>query len=109
MKDVTYLALIRKKPIKDFLVSRIGDEGLILIEILFKSKIFKGEKNEDSDFRRITRMVYRFDGKGWYDEKYEHIFTVSSRAGRVKKITDGEFDVGSMTWSPEGNHPIPAL
>ncbi|MHA2173094.1 MAG: S9 family peptidase [Candidatus Kariarchaeaceae archaeon] len=71
--------------------------------ILFKSKIFMGEKNEDSDFRRITRMVYRFDGKGWYDGKYEHIFTVSSKAGRVKKLTGGEFDVGSMTWSPEGN------
>jgi dipeptidyl aminopeptidase/acylaminoacyl peptidase len=70
---------------------------------LFKSKILKGEKNEDSDVRTIRRIVYRFDGKGWYDGKYVHLFTVSSKAGRIKQLTDGEYDIGSATWSPESN------
>ena len=36
-------------------------------KILFTSKVYKGEERGDSDVRLIRRMVYRFDGKGWYD------------------------------------------
>jgi len=43
MREVTYQALIRNKPIKDFLVSKIGDEGLILIQILFKANKYVSE------------------------------------------------------------------
>jgi acylaminoacyl-peptidase len=70
--------------------------------VLFTSKVFKGEKNEDSDVRTITRMVYRFDGKGWYDGKYTHLFTVPSKGGKIRQLTDGEYDVGSATWRPDG-------
>lgn len=70
-------------------------------KILFTSKVFKGEEREDSDVRLIRRMVYRFDGKGWYDGKYIHLFTVPARGGRVKQLTDGEYDVLGATWSPD--------
>ncbi|MFA5405951.1 MAG: hypothetical protein WC307_01180 [Candidatus Nanoarchaeia archaeon] len=43
MKEVTYTALMRNKQIKDFLVDRISDEGLALIEILFKAKKYVSE------------------------------------------------------------------
>ena len=69
--------------------------------ILFTSKVQKGEKNEDSDVRTIRRMVYRFDGKGWYDGKYTHLFTVPSKRGRIRQLTDGKYEVGSSTWSPD--------
>ncbi len=43
MKEVTYNALMRNKQIKDYLINKIGEEGLVLIEILFKSKRFVSE------------------------------------------------------------------
>jgi len=43
MKEVTYKALIRNRPIKDLLVSKLGDDGLVLIEILFKAKKYVSE------------------------------------------------------------------
>lgn len=69
--------------------------------ILFTSKVLKGEKNQDSDVRTIRRMVYRYDGKGWYDGKYTHLFKIPAKGGRTMQLTDGEYDVGSATWSPD--------
>jgi dipeptidyl aminopeptidase/acylaminoacyl peptidase len=69
--------------------------------ILFTSKVYKGEDRGESDVRLIRRMVYRFDGKGWYDGNFNHLFTVSSRGGRVKQLTDGEYDVTGAMWSPD--------
>lgn len=43
MRPVTYLALIRKKPIKEFLVDKLDEEGLILIELLYKANKFVSE------------------------------------------------------------------
>lgn len=42
-KEVTYQGLMRNASIKDFLVEKIGDEGLILIELLFKGNKYVSE------------------------------------------------------------------
>ena len=43
MREVTYKSLMRNKSIKDFLTNKIGEDGLILIEILFKAKKYVSE------------------------------------------------------------------
>jgi dipeptidyl aminopeptidase/acylaminoacyl peptidase len=71
--------------------------------ILFLSRVFKGERmTEESDVKIIKRIRYRFDGQGYFVGKYTHLFTVPSKGGRVKQLTDGEFDVDTAAWSPDG-------
>lgn len=67
--------------------------------ILFFSKVFKGEKAEDSDVKIIKRIRYRFDGLSFFLGERTHLFSVSLRGGRVKQLTDGEFDVDTAVWS----------
>jgi dipeptidyl aminopeptidase/acylaminoacyl peptidase len=71
--------------------------------ILFSSRVFKGEKaTDESDVKIIRRMKYRFDGQGFFEGKWMHLFTVLAKGGRVKQLTDGEFDVEAAAWSPDG-------
>jgi dipeptidyl aminopeptidase/acylaminoacyl peptidase len=71
--------------------------------VLFSARVFKGEKAyEESDVKIIRRIKYRFDGQGYFEGKWTHLFTVPSGGGKVKQITDGEFDVEAYAWSPDG-------
>ncbi|MBN2336392.1 S9 family peptidase, partial [Candidatus Bathyarchaeota archaeon] len=71
--------------------------------ILFSARVFKGEKaSEESDVKIIRRIKYRFDGKGYFEGKYVHLFTVPARGGKARQLTDGMYDVESYTWSSDG-------
>ena len=71
--------------------------------ILFLSRVFKGEKaSEESDIKIIRRMRYRFDGQGFFEGKWTHLFSVPAKGGRAKQLTDGEYDVAAADWSPDG-------
>ena len=71
--------------------------------ILFLSKVFKGEKaTDESDVKTIRRMKYKADGKGFSVGMYVHLFTVPAKGGKVKQLTDGEYDVEEAEWSPDG-------
>jgi len=71
--------------------------------ILFLSKVFKGEKaTDESDVKIIRRMKYKADGKGFSVGMYVHLFTVPAKGGKVKQLTDGEYDVEGAEWSPDG-------
>jgi len=71
--------------------------------ILFFSKVFKGEKaTDESDVKIIRRMKYRFDGQGFFEGKWMHLFMVPTKGGRMRQLTDGEFDVEAASWSPDG-------
>jgi dipeptidyl aminopeptidase/acylaminoacyl peptidase len=73
--------------------------------ILFSAKVFKGEKsNEESDVKIIRRIKYRFDGQGFFEGKWTHLFTVPSKGGKLRQITDGEFDIGAYSFTPDGKH-----
>ncbi len=54
-----------------------------------------------SDVKVITRVRYKFDGEGFWDGRYKHIFTVPVSGGEVRQITDGEFDHLDPAWSPD--------
>ncbi|MFQ5758328.1 MAG: S9 family peptidase [Candidatus Bathyarchaeia archaeon] len=69
--------------------------------ILFFSNVFKGERAKGSDVKIIRRIRYRFDGLGFFPGERTHLFSVPSRGGRVKQLTDEEFDVDTAVWSPD--------
>jgi dipeptidyl aminopeptidase/acylaminoacyl peptidase len=70
--------------------------------ILFASRVQKGEEVEGSDVKIITRIMYKLDGQGFFQGKRIHLFTVPAKGGKAKQITDGQFDVDAVTWSPDG-------
>jgi len=70
--------------------------------IIFKANVFKGEKaSKESDVKIIRRMKYKHDGKGFSVGMYPHLFTVPSKGGKTKQLTDGLFDVEDADWSPD--------
>lgn len=65
------------------------------------------KKPKKDDPYVITRTKYLFDGIGYFGDprEYHHIWRVSiSDPKNPKKITDGNFDDGGITWSPDGTH-----
>jgi dipeptidyl aminopeptidase/acylaminoacyl peptidase len=56
----------------------------------------------ESDVKVITRVRYKFDGEGFWDARYKHIFTVPAAGGAVRQLTTGDFDHADPAWSPDG-------
>jgi dipeptidyl aminopeptidase/acylaminoacyl peptidase len=69
--------------------------------ILFSSMVHRGEKVEKSDVKIIRRIRYKYDGKGFFQGKRLHLFTAPAKGGKIKQITDGEYDVEAAAWSPD--------
>jgi len=56
----------------------------------------------DSDVKVITRIRYKFDGEGFWDTRYKHIFTVPADDGTPRQLTAGDFDHIDPVWAPDG-------
>ena len=64
----------------------------------------KGDKGKDKSkdgVRLIERLHYKADGVGYLDGR-SHLFVVKARGGKVVQITQGEWDVSTPRWSPDG-------
>jgi len=53
------------------------------------------------DVRRIDRLVYRRDER-FLDGSRRHLFVVPIDGGDAVRLTEGDFDVDSFAWSPDG-------
>ncbi|NEZ05006.1 S9 family peptidase [Wenzhouxiangella sp. XN201] len=52
----------------------------------------------------IDSVVYRFDGRGYIDPGFSHIFVVSADGGAARQLTTGDFDHGgALAWMPDGS------
>ena len=58
----------------------------------------------NSDVKIITRVRYKFDGEGYWDGRYKHIFTVPALGGAITQLTGGDFDHIDPVWSPDGRY-----
>ncbi|WP_425411185.1 prolyl oligopeptidase family serine peptidase [Hyphococcus sp.] len=53
-------------------------------------------------FNYIEEMRYRFDGEGYLDPAYAHIFVVPADGGSAKRLTNGDFNhQGPLSWTPD--------
>jgi dipeptidyl aminopeptidase/acylaminoacyl peptidase len=71
-------------------------------KILFKSEVDTSQGSVDSDIRVIKRTYYKEEGRGFLENKRNHIFTYEIKNKKIKQITNGDYDVGSVTLSPDG-------
>ncbi len=51
--------------------------------------------------REIKRMAYRIDGRGYTPEGKFHIYTVAVGSGSLRQLTEGAYDDGFPTPSPD--------
>ena len=52
------------------------------------------------------RLPYKADGSGYRLGAETHLFVVDAESGDDTRITDGAFDVGSASWSPDGQQLV---
>ena len=53
--------------------------------------------------RRITRMGYRFDSRGWIYDKRSHIWLIDVDGdGETVCLTPGDFNEAQIVWTPDG-------
>ncbi|GMQ85922.1 MAG: S9 family peptidase [Acidimicrobiia bacterium] len=53
---------------------------------------------------RITRLPFRFDDKGWLDDKRTHVWTVDPAAdSEPVRLTSGDYYDTEIAWHPDGD------
>ena len=53
-------------------------------------------------FNYIDEILYRFDGRGYLDPAYTHIFVTPADGGTPRQLTSGEFNHGGpLSWTPD--------
>ncbi len=58
-----------------------------------------------ADERIITRIAYRSDGRGFIDERYNHVWTIPAAPDAPagpRQLTGGDADDAEPAWSPDG-------
>jgi dipeptidyl aminopeptidase/acylaminoacyl peptidase len=50
------------------------------------------------DAKHITRLSYKFNGRGFFPGIYKHVFTVPLTGGKPKQLTKGEYKVDGAEW-----------
>jgi len=55
----------------------------------------------------IDRVTYRFDGAGYLQPGFDHIFIVSADGGAPRQVTFGDWDDGGpLSWSPDSRRIV---
>ena len=65
-------------------------------QILFMSPTQPVEPK--GDVKHITRLSYKFNGRGFFQGTYKQVFTVPQRGGKPKQVTKGEYKVDGAEW-----------
>jgi dipeptidyl aminopeptidase/acylaminoacyl peptidase len=55
-----------------------------------------------ADERIITDLRYRFDGRGFFERRHSHLWTIPSSGGEATQLTGGDTDDDELAWSPDG-------
>jgi len=55
------------------------------------------------EVRVIDAVTYRFDGRGYGEPGFDHVFVIPAAGGSARQLTSGEFDHhGPLAWMPDG-------
>lgn len=52
--------------------------------------------------RTVDRLWHKLDGEGFIYELRAHIFSVPAAGGEPRQLTNGDWDDGEPSWSPDG-------
>lgn len=55
----------------------------------------------------IDSVVYRFDGRGYVDPGFDHVFVVPADGGSARQVTSGDYDhSGPLAWTPDSRQIV---
>jgi dipeptidyl aminopeptidase/acylaminoacyl peptidase len=74
------------------------------MRLAFTSTVDPEGYDPDHDVRVISSVRYKFDGKGFLEDKRSHVFVVDTRDPETEpvQLTSGNYDHESPEWSPTG-------
>lgn len=74
------------------------------IFFIAKEVVDEPKQREGSTARRITRLRYKFNGVGYYDNFYTQIYRLDLGSNQVEKLTSGNHNCSGVTPSPCGRY-----
>lgn len=60
------------------------------------------ETTKHPEEARFSRIKYKADGAGLWNGRRSHLFLVNTESQECRQVTDGDYDVASFAWSPDG-------
>ncbi|MDA0709835.1 MAG: S9 family peptidase [bacterium] len=74
--------------------------------ILFSGRVplemDKKSASGKSDPVHTDRLSYRFNGQGFIHKHRNHLFVISSKGGKARQLTSGDWEPGPAAWSADG-------
>jgi len=70
--------------------------------ILFLSRVLQGPPKQ-SDVIVIRTLPYKFDGLGFLNDKWNHLFVVDENGANLQQLTEGEYNIMAAAWLPDGS------
>ncbi|MHC0036384.1 S9 family peptidase [Pseudoneobacillus sp. C159] len=95
-----------KQGIGEFAWSPDGKQLVLTISGELKLNTDKDEekKEEKSDVKVITRLRYKGDGAGIYNDDRKHVYLFDIDTKNYTKITEGDHDFGMPRFTPDGQN-----
>jgi dipeptidyl aminopeptidase/acylaminoacyl peptidase len=78
------------------------DSSRIAYTLRVRDPAYEEEDDAKRAPRRITRLLYKFNGVGWTGDRRRHVFLVDAEGGEPRQLTDGDAEDGDPAWSPDG-------
>lgn len=71
-----------------------------------KAQKERKDKGLSSPVRVHTKLFYRLDGFGYFDDSFWQIWVVDVPTGEARALTDGPWSCGAPVWSPDGSRIV---
>jgi len=97
-----------KQGIGEYIWSPDGKQLAVTIhgELKHTSDNDENQKVEKSDVKVISRLRYKGDGIGIYNDGHKHIYLFDIATKSYTKVTNGENDFSQPRFTPDGKHLI---
>ena len=82
---------------------RLAFSARVDVEDIARQEGQSDEKGKPPRVKIITRVRHKGDGEGFFEALRKHLFVLDAEDGSApRQITDGDWDDGDPTWSPDG-------
>ena len=72
--------------------------------LVFTAKSRREDEPEEEErlWRDVTRLIWKMDGEGWWDERWVQVWRVRRDGTEQRQLTQAEVDHRMPRWSPDG-------
>lgn len=85
--------------ISDFVLAPDGRRAIVVAEV---GKTVGADPERTAPVIVIDRFQFKEDGRGWLDDRRQHLFLLDLDSGKATQLTSGDFDHWLPSWSPDG-------